>query len=177
MTNPPTAGSWDNSRYLISATTRVQDETPCVRPPRACKAEFAAVLADFKRRSGKARVLKRDLSLSKPYELLKAEQVEAFKKERGWPKPEAREPNPLFTGVMEVFTLSDVYFSNNGRPALTAISSWCGGLCGLFQWRVLKKVSTGEWKEQPWVYCYTISQESGLSSPYAARGQSGVALH
>jgi hypothetical protein len=158
MTNPRTTGPGDNSRYLISAMTRVQHEMPCVRPPRDYKAEFAEVLADFKTRRATTRVLKRDLSLSKPYELLSAEQGEAFEKERGWPNPEAGEPNPLFKDVTDVFTFSDVYFSKNGRLALTAISSWCGVLCALHQWKVLRKFPTGEWQEQPWVYCYTISR-------------------
>ncbi len=155
MTNPRTSGAGDNSRYLISATTRVwdEDEKPCVRPPRDNKAEFAEVLADFKTRRATTRVLKRDLSLSRPYELLTAEQVEAFEEERPWPKQQVSKPNPLFKGVTDVFTFSDVYFSKNGRLALTAISSWCGGLCGLHQWKVLKKLPTGEWQEQPWVYC------------------------
>ena len=46
MTNPRTIGAGDNVRYLISATTSVWHEKPCVRPPRDNKAEFAKVLAD-----------------------------------------------------------------------------------------------------------------------------------
>jgi hypothetical protein len=153
MTNPGSARAGDNSRYLISDTTSVWDEMPCVRPPRANKAEFAEVLADFKRRRETPRVLKRYLLLSKPYELLTEAQVEAFEEERPWPTTLVCKPNPLFTGATDVFTFSDVYFSKNGQLALTAISSWCGGRCGLHEWKVLKKLPTGEWQEQPWVYC------------------------
>ena len=155
MTNPRTSGAGDNSRYVISDTTSVwdEDEKLCVRPPRDNKAEFAEVLADFKTRRATPRVLKRDLLLSRPYELLTSAQVEAFEEERPWPKLQVCKPNPLFTGATDVFTFSDVYFSKNGQLALTAISSWCGGRCGLHEWKVLKKLPTGEWQEQPWVYC------------------------
>jgi hypothetical protein len=159
MTNPRSSFEADcNSRFLISATARVENEQPCVRPPKGRKAEFAEVLADFKIRRAATRVLKRQLSLRKPYELLTDEQVKAFETDRGWSKPEDREPDFRFKGVMEVFTLSDVYFNKNGRLALTAISSWCGSLCAYHQWKVLEKLPTGEWQELPsWVSCFTIA--------------------
>ena len=159
MTIPRSSFGADcNSRFLISATARAENEQPCVRPPKGRKAEFAEVLADFKIRKAATRVLKRQLSLRKPYELLTDEQVKAFETDRGWSKPKDREPDPRFKGVMEVFTLSDVYFSKNGRLALTAISSWCGSLCAYHQWKVLEKLPTGEWQELPsWVSCFTIA--------------------
>jgi hypothetical protein len=67
---------------------------------------------------------------------------------------------PQYEGVTDIFTFSDVYFSKNGRLALTALSSWCSGLCGQHQWKVFEKLSTGEWREQPsWVRCFTISEQ------------------
>jgi hypothetical protein len=59
----------------------------------------------------------------------------------------------------DLFTFSDVYFSKNGRLALTAMSSWCGGICGQHQWKVPEKLPTGEWQELPaWVACSTIAE-------------------
>ena len=54
--------------------------------------------------------------------------------------------------------MADVYFSKNGRLALTAVSTWCGGLCGQHQWKVLEKLPTGAWQELPWITCFTIAE-------------------
>ena len=74
-----------------------------------------------------------------------------------WPAPEPRATDERFRGVTDVFTLSDVYFNGRQTLALTAIASWCGGLCALYQWRVLEKVAEGKWEERPWVGCMTIA--------------------
>ena len=159
MTNPPTShGADDNPRYLIDTTTRLRSAQPCVRPPKEREVEFAEVLADLEIRKSTPRTLKRQLSIRKPYELLTAEQVTAFQSERRWPKPTHRTSDARFEGVTDLFTVSDVYFSKNGRLALTALSSFCGGLCGQHQWKILEKLPTGEWQERPsWITCRTIA--------------------
>jgi len=160
MTNPRTShGPDDNPRYLIAATTRVEQRQPCVNAPPSHAGDLAEALADFEARRAKPRALKPSLSLPKRYELLTDADVKAFEAERDWPKPQIRDGDPRFKGITDVFTLSDVYFSKNGRIALTALSSWCGGLCGQHHWKVLEKLSTGEWRDQPsWVSCFTIAR-------------------
>ncbi|HLK64694.1 MAG TPA: hypothetical protein VKU19_14715 [Bryobacteraceae bacterium] len=149
MTNPQTSHGPDNNpRFLIAVTTRSPlPGEPCVRP-REREAEFQEVLADFQARKATARTLQRQLMISKPYVLLSEDQVNAFRNKQNVPE---------FQGVTDVFTLGDVYFSKNGRLALTGISSWCGGLCALELWKVLTKLPSGEWQELPWVTCTSIA--------------------
>lgn len=116
-----------------------------MRPPNERGEDFKEVIADFTIRNATPRILKRQLSISKPYELLTAEQVNAFRNSHaGLPKRTSETPLALFDGVTDLFTLSDVYFSKGGRLALTAVSTWCGGLCGQHQWKVLEKGAHGE---------------------------------
>jgi hypothetical protein len=50
-----------------------------------------------------------------------------------------------------------VYFNSAHTLALTAISTWCGSLCALYQWKVLEKVGTDGWVERQWVGCISIA--------------------
>jgi hypothetical protein len=155
MTSPRTSHGPDtNARYLIAETTRWGPQPLCVKPPTDREADFNEVLDDFAIRKANPKVLQRLLRLAKPYELLNSEQVGAFQKSRGLP-PKPGDPKPLaiFEGVTDVFTLSDVYFSKNGKLAMTGVSTWCGGDCGLDQWKVYEKLQSGEWKERPWTTC------------------------
>jgi len=163
LTNPRTShGPDNNERYLIAATTAThQPPEPCVVPPKEREADFREALADYERRKGKPRELKPAFSIRKPYLLLSADEIRAFMKER-WPTREPKVPDERFRGVTDVFILADVYFNQRQTLALTAISSWCGGLCGLYQWKVFEKLNTGKWKEPPWVGCVTIASDSGL---------------
>ena len=165
LTNPQTShGPDDNERYLIAALTATvpgRPPAPCVLPPKEREADFREVLADYERRKGKPRELKPTFSIPKPYLLLGADEVRAFM-EVLVPVPEAKLRDERFRGVTDVFTLSDVYFNQRQTLALTAISSWCGGLCGLYQWRVFEKLNTGKWEERPWVGCETIAGDSRL---------------
>ena len=146
MTSPRTShGADNNPRYLVAETARSEAaQQPCVRPPKEA-------------RKATSRTLRRQLSIRKPYELLTAEQVKAFQNEREWPRPNPKGPDARFEGVTDLFILSDVYFSKNGRLAMTAVSSWCGGLCGQHEWKVLEKLPTGVWQAQPWITCFTIA--------------------
>jgi hypothetical protein len=151
MANPKTShGADNNPRYLIADRTRPPlPKLPCVRAPADRDTEFQEVLSDFETRKASPALLTRQLSISKPYELLPSEEVEAF--HRGY-------SDPRFEGVTDVFTFADVYFSRNGNLALTGISTWCGRLCGLYKWKVLERLPSGEWKEQPWSTCSVIAQ-------------------
>lgn len=133
MTNPKTSHGVDNdARYLIrAATVPGTPRFPCVQPPKEREADFGEVLADFRLRSDTARQLERKLSIQKPYVLLTADQAKQF--------IEDRSRDELFRGVTDLFSLSDVYFNQRRTLALTALSSWCGGLCGLYRWKVFEK--------------------------------------
>jgi hypothetical protein len=161
MTPPQTSHGPDtNPRYLISETTRWEFQSPCGKPPADREAEFNEVLDDFAIRKGTPRVLQRRLTVAKPYELLSSEQVRAFQArrlafQRLGPMPS--NPPAIFEGVIDLFTLSDVYFSKNGKLAMTGISTWCGPLCALSQVKVYEKLESGEWKERPWANCLSFA--------------------
>lgn len=70
--------------------------------------------------------------------------------------------NERFRGLTDVFTLSDVYFNERRTLALTVVSSWCGDLCALYQWKVFEKLDTGKWEERQWVGCVTVAGSSDL---------------
>jgi hypothetical protein len=152
-------GKDDNERYLIEATTAPgYPREPCVRPPKEREAEWREVLADFERRKDTPRQLERAFSIGKSYELLNADEVKEFIEARSVPKIGSRKTNERFHGVTDLFSLSDVYFNRRRTLALTYISTWCGGLCGLMSWKVYEKSDAGEWEERPWVLCTTMSQ-------------------
>jgi hypothetical protein len=158
LTNPKTSHG-SNERYLIRATT--VPGTPrgaCVRPPKEREAEFGEVLTDFDQRSDTARQLERKLLLQKPYVLLTADQANQFATERSLNPNRPKTRDELFRGVTDLFSFSDVYFNRRRTLALTAISSWCGSLCALYQWKVFEKTDSGNWKELDWSTCITVAR-------------------
>ena len=167
LTNPQTShGPDDNERYLIAATTAPgRPQEPCVRAPQEREAAFREVLADYERRKATPRQLQRALSIPKLYILLSADDVKAFMKARSLTRTVPEPANDRFRGVTDVFTLSDVYFNQHRTLALTAISSWCGSLCALYQWKVFEKLDTGKWEERHWGTCVTIAKNSDERPP------------
>jgi hypothetical protein len=162
LSNPNTShGPYQSERYLIAGTTVPGiPEQPCVSPPKERAAEFRDVLVDYERRKTTMRDLKPALSIAKPYVLLDANEVNEFIKERSFSAPGKTVPAPQFQGVTDLFRLSDVYFNRRGTLALTAISAYCGSLCGFHQWKVFEKRATGKWEELPWDACYAIAEIS-----------------
>jgi hypothetical protein len=160
FTNPPTSHGRDNNdRYLIAETTAPgEPKEPCVRPPKEREAEWREVLVDFERRKDTPRRLERSFSISKPYELLNADEVKEFIADRSLPRLGTAVADERFRGVTDLFRLSDVYFNRRRTLALTYISTWCRGLCGLMLWKVYEKSNAGGWDERPWVPCTTISE-------------------
>jgi len=160
LTNPRTShGPDDNERYLIAQTTAPGNpQEPCVRPPKEREADFREVLAEFEYQKVTPRQLKRALSIQKPYILLSADEVRKFRKTRSLAKNPPRSTDERFRGVTDLFTLSDVYFNQGRTLALTAISSWCGSLCALYQWRVFEKSDAGKWEERQWATCMTVAK-------------------
>jgi len=161
LVHPKTShGADDNERYLIAETTASTfPQEPCVQPPKEREADFREVMADYQQRKSTPRKLKPAFSIGKPYSLLGASEVSEFmkEKERALPSHGDGISNTRFQGVSDIFTLSDVYFNRRRTLAMTAIWSWCGGLCGRHQWRVFERLDTGEWEERRWVTCITVS--------------------
>jgi hypothetical protein len=58
----------------------------------------------------------------------------------------------------DLFYLGDVYFNKSHTLALTAISTYCGPLCGQWLWKIFEKSSTGQWESRPWVGCRADSR-------------------
>lgn len=162
LTNPQTSHGADNNKlYLIAATTAPGvPKEPCIGPPKEREADrgadFREVLADFQQRQATQRQLSRALSISKPYVLLSADEVREFQEARA-PKPPGSVAE-RFQGVTDLFTLSDVYFNQRRTLALTAISSWCGSLCALYQWKVFERIAGGAWEDTKWPACFTIAE-------------------
>jgi hypothetical protein len=162
LTNPQTShGPDNNERYLIARTTAPGNpKEPCVAPPKEREADFREVLTDFERRKATPRQLQPAFSIDKPYELLSADEVREFIGTR-FPKPGTETANPRYRGVSDLYTFSDVYFNPGRTLALTAISTWCGGLCAMYQWKVFEKLDSGMWEERRWTTCATMAGTLG----------------
>jgi len=154
LTNPRTShGPYDSERLLIAMTTRPPYvQLSCMRPPKEREVEFREVMADYERRKTIPRQMKPLLSIPKPYLFLTDDDVRAFS------EPTVAQRDDRFRGVSDYFTLSDVYFNRAGTLALTALSSRCGGLCGLSQLRVFEKADNGRWIERQWGLCVAIAE-------------------
>jgi hypothetical protein len=160
LTNPKTShGSDNNERFLIAAITApTRPQEPCVRPPKKRETDFEQARTDYEHRKAVPRQLKAALSISKPYVLLSSDEAKEFIQSR-MSRTGQNEPDERFKGVTDLFTLSDVYFNKQGTLALTGISTFCGGLCGLFEWKVFEKRDNGTWEELNWPRCMTIAKK------------------
>jgi len=180
LTNLRTShGAYEGDRYLIAAATGpAHPQEPCVRAPRQREQDFREMLADYQRRRAAPRELKPEFKVDKPYVFLSSEDVAAFVADR-LPRP-GRTPDQAdgrFRGVSDLITLADVYFNRRGTLALTAISTWCGPVCALHQWKTFEKLEAGGWREQEWVTCATIAERrAGKPGLSAAAGEPPVIL-
>ena len=130
-----------------------------VRPPSDREVEFRQVMADFERRKATPRHLKRGFSIDQPYVLLTDEEVKQFMNER-MRRTDPQAVDERFRGVTDVFLLTDVYFDEKRTMALTALESWCGGLCAQMSWIPLEKLADGRWQVRPgWITCHTMSRK------------------
>jgi hypothetical protein len=152
MTNPKTSHGEDNNQiYLIEGSTVPgYPREPCVRVPPANQSAFDEILADYSKRKDSPATLEAAFNIPKPYQLLNGDEVKEFMEERS--------PFQLSQKATDLFRLTDVYFDHNRTLALTAISTFCGGLCGMFQWRVFEKTGKG-WEDRPrWVTCTAMAR-------------------
>lgn len=159
LTNLQTSSGAENERYLIRETTGPgTPKDPCVRPPKERVAEFDQVLSDFEKRRDTPRKLARAFSIPKAYELIDEAEANAFVNERKLGLQAGTIPDERFKHVSDLITLTDVYFSERRTLALTAIETWCGGLCASMRWRVFEKGKDGKWRELPWIACATMAR-------------------
>jgi hypothetical protein len=158
MTNPETShGADDNEIYLIGDTTvSGTPKVPCVRPPAESAARFGEVLADFEARKDTPVRLESAFQIPKPYRLLNAAEVEEFYTRYATVGTSGSRAQGSVK-VSDLFRLSDVYFNHDRTLALTAISTWCGSLCAIYQWKVLEKTADGRWEERPWTSCFAVA--------------------
>ncbi|HLH41620.1 MAG TPA: hypothetical protein VKV74_01445 [Bryobacteraceae bacterium] len=153
LTNLQTShGPYEGDRYLIAAVTGpANPQEPCVRPPAERETDFREALTDYLRRRGAPRELKAQFKIEKPYFFLSSADVAAFEAERS--RPDGR-----FRGVSDLIILSDVYFNQRRTLALSAISTWCGSLCSMHQWKAFEKSESGEWRERDWGTCSAVAE-------------------
>jgi len=97
--------------------------------------------------------LERAFNITKSYQLLDADEVKEFVAIHSLRRTRDPNPNELFQKTSDLFTLSDVYFNQSRTLALTAVSTFCGSLCGSVTWKIFQKTSKGRWEEKPWVFC------------------------
>lgn len=148
LTNPQTShGPDNNERYLIAMFTAPTYPEPCL--PTERDADRREMCTDYEQRKATPRQLKPTFSISKPYVLLSTDEAKTFIQflNQSRIKP-GQVPIERFKGVTDLFTLSDVYFNKRGTLALTGISTSCGFNCGLFQWKVFERLSSGKWEER-----------------------------
>lgn len=147
LTNPQTShGPDDNERYLIAMFTASTMPEPCL--PMEREADRREMCTDYEQRKATPRQLKPTFSISKPYVLLSADEAKAFIQSRIQSIKTGQVPIERFKGVTDLFTLSDVYFNKRGTLALTGIFTSCGFNCGLFQWKIFERLSSGKWEER-----------------------------
>jgi hypothetical protein len=137
MTNPPTShGPSTDEVYLIADMTRpVRPAEPCVRVPPQYEAAYQEILDEYHLRKDKPVKLERALNIAKPYELVNDDVYVYMGKSK------------------DLFYLGDVYFNKSHTLALTAISTYCGPLCGSMRWKIFEKSAAGQWEDRLWVGC------------------------
>ena len=162
MTNPATShgGPSTDDVYLIADMTRpAVPAEPCVRVPTQYEAAYQEILDEYHRRKDKPVKLERALNIAKPYELLNADDVREYVAiHSGYLRIPDPNPKELLRKAQDLFWLGDVYFDHSHTLALTAISTYCGGLCGQMLWKIFEKSPTGQWEGRLWVACSAIAR-------------------
>ncbi len=161
MTNPTTShGPSTDDVYLIAEMTRgAVPAEPCVRVPTPYEAGYQEILDEYHRRKDEPVKLERALNIAKPYELLNADDVSEYVAiHSGYLRIPDPNPKELLRKSTDLFYLGDVYFDKSHKLALTAISTYCGGLCGQMLWKMFEKSSTGQWEGRPWVACSAVAR-------------------
>jgi hypothetical protein len=166
---PPKLSHADAAKkYLIENSTGFKpDPSPagCVSPPPAYRSSFEEILAAFAAHRSDSFRLERRFTLSKPYEILDPAEVKQFEEMtmnrslRGG----SRDDVDKFRGGTDIIRLGNVYFNRDRTLAMVRTGAWCGGLCGLWVWRILENNDKGGWQElsrtklENWRMCLTVA--------------------
>jgi hypothetical protein len=166
--HPKLSHSDTATKYLIGNSTGFNPDPSlagCVTPTSAYRSSFEEILAAFAAHKFDSFRLERKFTLSRPYEILDPAEVKQF--EEMTMKPSllggSRDDVDKFRGGTDIIQVGNVYFNRNRTFAMVRTGAWCGGLCGLWVWRILEKDASGGWRElsrtelQNWRMCATIA--------------------
>jgi hypothetical protein len=167
LSRPTLSHANTNLKYLIFGATGLVREgstESCVRPPAARQGALREIARESARLRNAAFRLDRALTLSKPYELLTAQETASFI------DPRRRPPSPelarRLAGATDLITLGNVYFDSQRTLAAVAISNYCGPACGGTVWRVFEK-SNGRWEERDWIQCVRVARYAGKAPAFS----------
>src|SRR5207253_5118333 len=102
--------------YLIAEMTRPADPPPlgpCVQVPQKYEQAYREILDEYNRRQDKPAKLERAFNITKPYQLLNADEVQQFVEIHSLRQTPYPNPNPLLEKTSDVFRLGDVYFDQS----------------------------------------------------------------
>jgi hypothetical protein len=149
------------TKYLIENSTGfAPDPSPagCVTPPAAYRRSYDEVLAVFATHKSDSFRLERKFTISKPYEILDPAEAKHFV-QMTWnlsPLDRPRDEVDKFRGATDILRLGNIYFNRDKTFAMVRTGAWCGGLCGLWVWRILEKKEDG-WHELEWGGCIMVA--------------------
>jgi hypothetical protein len=162
--HPKLSHSDTATKYLIDNSTGFKPDTSpggCVTPTPAYRSSFEEILAAFAAHKSDSFRLERRFTLSKPYEILDPVEVKQFMNRRMLGG--SIEDLDKFRGGTDIIQLGNVYFNRNRTLAMVRTGAWCGGLCGLWVWRILAKDDNGGLRElsqaelKGWRMCIAVA--------------------
>jgi hypothetical protein len=157
LAHPSLSHPDNNEKYLIeelSGYSRENDPSSCITPPESYRASFVELLTDRSEHSSERFRLERSIKISKPYDLVTADQAKQF---GAWQMGRSSAELEGFRGAADLITLGNVYFDKKRTMAAAYTWAWCGSLCAYGTWRVFTKDEKGRWDEQHWISCMTIA--------------------
>jgi hypothetical protein len=162
MAKPQLSHPNDNRKYLIHDATSLGEDKPgaCIRVPADYTAKLEEILAEFSQYKAESFQLERKFEVDRPYELLTEAEAKQFSDDRMRSHLGETEPEK-FRGAVDLLSFGNVYFDRSRTMAVVRTGAWCGGLCGLWVWRVLVR-EDGRWQDKPWSTCVTMAQDQGF---------------
>ena len=84
-------------------------------------------------------------------EVVNADEVKEFRDSRMPRRPDGTVPpiNPKFQGVVDLYTLGNVYFDRERTIAAVTVNPWSGPLGASATWMLLEKGRDGKWQLAP----------------------------
>lgn len=130
---------------MLVIRTETEPYAMCIAPDKEGEKVVGSAIADYKKRNGTKWLLQREFDITKPYEIVSKEEMDAIFKTDGsagggWEALNQRYPNSG-GGWIE---LSAVGFNSSKIVAVVYVGHHCGGLCGGGTFHMLQKVN-GKW--------------------------------